>query len=84
MNESYSGYLSIKRNISEAEGNERLASITANARRLGLDYHFDKTIMANSFRAYCLIQFAKTKGKGAEMEEILFKAFFTDGKMFRI
>lgn len=32
VNESYSGYLSNKRNISEAEGNERLASITANTR----------------------------------------------------
>lgn len=80
VNDTYVGYLSKKRNVSEAQGNEMLASVTASAKQLGLDYRFDKTVMTNSFKAHRLIQFAKTKGKGAEMEEILFKAFFTDGK----
>jgi len=59
---------------------EMLAAVTASAKQAGLDYHFDKTVMTNSFKAHCLIQFAKSKGKGDEMEERLFKAFFTEGK----
>ncbi len=80
VNDSYVGYLSKKRNVSEEQGNQMLETVTESAKQVGLDYHFDKTIMTSSFKAHCLIQFAKTKGKGAEMEERLFKAFFTEGK----
>lgn len=78
--DTYTGYLSKKRNVSEAQGNELLASVSASAKKIGLDYNFDKALMTNSFKAHVLIQFAKSKGKGNQMEERLFKAFFTDGK----
>lgn len=80
VNDTYAGYLSKKRNVSETQGKEMLAAVTASAKQAGLDYHFDKTVMTNSFKAHSLIQFAKSKGKGDEMEERLFKAFFTEGK----
>lgn len=46
----------------------------------GLHYDFDKAVVANSFDAHRLIQYAKTKGKGDAAEELLFKAYFTEGK----
>ena len=46
----------------------------------GLDYRFDDVVVANTFKAHRLIQFAKNQGKQQEAEEILFRAFFTDGK----
>lgn len=50
------------------------------AAAVGLTYNFDKAVIANSFDAHRLIQFAKTKGKGDEAEEKLFSAYFTEGK----
>ncbi len=46
----------------------------------GLTYDFDKAVVANSFDAHRLIQLAKSQGKGDAMEELLFKAYFTEGK----
>ena len=45
-----------------------------------MNYDFDKAVVANSFDAHRLIQLAKANGKGDEMEERLFKAYFTEGK----
>lgn len=56
------------------------AYVTQMALEEGLHYDFDRAIVANSFDAHRLIQLAKSQGKGAEMEERLFKAYFTEGK----
>jgi len=50
------------------------------AKQVGLTYDFDKAVVANSFDAHRLSHYAKQQGKGDEMEEQLFKAYFTDGK----
>ena len=57
--------------------NEQVTRMAAEA---GLHYDFDKAIVANSFDAHRLIQLAKANGKGDEMEERLFSAYFTEGK----
>jgi predicted DsbA family dithiol-disulfide isomerase len=54
--------------------------VTNMAAEVGLQYDFDKAIVANSFDAHRLVQFAKEQGKGDAMEEQLFKAYFTEGK----
>ncbi len=54
--------------------------VTDMAKGVGLHYDFDRAVVANSFDAHRLIQFAKTKGKGDAAEEQLFKAYFTEGK----
>ncbi|MEI9808309.1 MAG: DsbA family oxidoreductase [Bacteroidota bacterium] len=54
--------------------------VTGMARELGLHYDFDKAVVANSFDAHRVVQLAKVHGKGNEMEEQLFKAYFTEGK----
>jgi predicted DsbA family dithiol-disulfide isomerase len=50
------------------------------AKEVGLDYNFDKAIVANTFDAHRLIQLSKKKNQGNKAEEFLFKAYFTDGK----
>jgi predicted DsbA family dithiol-disulfide isomerase len=50
------------------------------AKNVGLEYNFDKALVANTLKAHKLIQLAKTKGLGDQMEERLFLAYFTQGK----
>jgi predicted DsbA family dithiol-disulfide isomerase len=52
------------------------------AKNAGLEYNFDKAIVANSFDAHKMIQIAKTKGLGDAAEERLFRAYFTEGRDF--
>jgi len=59
-----------------AKMNERFSQ---SGKALGLDYNFDKVVVANSYRAQNLIHFANVHGKQNEMEERLFKAYFTEG-----
>ncbi|MEO8252958.1 MAG: DsbA family oxidoreductase [Flavobacterium sp.] len=59
---------------------ESLASMTQNAANSGLEFHFEKAIMANSLDAHRLLHLAKEHQLGNEMKELLFKAYLTDGK----
>jgi len=54
--------------------------VTQMAAQSGLVYDFDKSITANSFNAHRFAHFARANNKQDEAEEILFKAYFTDGK----
>lgn len=46
----------------------------------GLNFNFDNAIPANTFKAHCILQYAKLFGKGHEMKEVLFNAYFVEGK----
>lgn len=59
---------------------EMSAHVTKMAEGEGLHYDFDKAVVANSFNAHRLLQFAKTQGKGDALKEALLYAYFTDGK----
>lgn len=78
--ESQEDYLVKRKGMSREQVKGMMANVTEMARQAGLEYHLDKLVMVNSQKAHQLIQFAKTKGLGDEMEEVLFRAFFTDGK----
>lgn len=54
--------------------------VTNMAKESGLNYNFDKVVVANSFDAHRIIQMAKKQGKGDDMEERLFKAYFIEGQ----
>jgi predicted DsbA family dithiol-disulfide isomerase len=64
--------------MEEALGMFKHVSDVAN--EVGLNFDFSKSIVANSFQAHRLIQFAKYKGLGNEMEEELFRINFIAGK----
>ncbi len=66
--------------LSKKDAGEMHDHVTRVAKEVGLDFDFEKTVVANSFNAHRLIQLAKTKGLGNEVEEQLFKAHFTEGK----
>ncbi|EIA09775.1 DsbA family protein [Flavobacterium frigoris] len=59
---------------------EMMDSMTENAKNSGLDFHFEKAIMANSFNAHRLLHLAKKYNLSNELEELLFKAYLTDGR----
>ncbi len=54
--------------------------VTAMAAEVGLTYHMDQAVVANSFDAHRFSHYAKLNGVGIEAEEELFRAYFTDGK----
>ena len=57
--------------------NDHVPSLAA---KVGLTYNFDKVVVANTFDAHRLMQFAKKQGAGSASEERLFKAYFTEGR----
>ncbi|MDR7128362.1 putative DsbA family dithiol-disulfide isomerase [Algoriphagus sp. 4150] len=70
--------------LAEAKGwtLEQTKEITANVANMaaqeGLEYHLDKTVVANTKKAHRILHLAKSVGKGDEMKERLLKAYFTD------
>ncbi len=77
--ESQHDYLVKNKGMSPAQVESMLENVTRMAMQAGLDYHLDRSVMVNSFRAHRLIQLAKSKGLGDEAEERLFRAYFTEG-----
>lgn len=75
-------YLSERKGFSYEQSVQLHQQVTDTAKAVGLEYNFDKAVVANSFDAHRLIQFAKTQGLGDAIEERLFKAYFTEGKDF--
>jgi predicted DsbA family dithiol-disulfide isomerase len=73
-------YLAEVKGWSVEQSKEMHANVTGMAKEEGLDYRFDKAVVANSFDAHRLLQMAKAHGKGNEAEELLFKYYFTEGK----
>ncbi|MGZ9677412.1 DsbA family oxidoreductase [Flavobacterium sp. GNP001] len=57
-----------------------LDDMTQNAKNSGLDFHFEKAVMANSLHAHRLLHLAKKYYLANDLEELLFKAYLTDGK----
>jgi len=73
-------YLVKRKGMNREQVEGMLENVTQMAQQVGLEYHLDKSVMVNSQKAHQLIQFAKTKNLGDQIEERLFKAFFTEGK----
>lgn len=60
-----------------SSSNKKMEALAA---EVGLVYNLDKLVYANTSDALRLVKLAKEKGLATEAEEILFKAYFTDGK----
>jgi predicted DsbA family dithiol-disulfide isomerase len=73
-------FLAERKGFSYEQSKKMHDDLVRYAKSVGLDYHFDKAIITNSLKAHRLIQAAKAKGLGAEAEERLFYAYFTEGK----
>lgn len=73
-------YLSERKGWSLEQIRRQHARLVEAAAEMGLAYDFEKAVVANSFDAHRLIQFAKAQGRGDAMEERLFRAYFSEGK----
>lgn len=73
-------YLSQKKGFPKEKVAAMQAQLVQSGLAAGIDFHFERSIPANTFRAHRLIHFAQEQGKGNEMEEALFEAHFTEGK----
>ena len=79
-NDNMAEHLAEKYRKDKEWAQEMMDSMTQNAKNSGLDFHFEKAIMANSFNAHRLLHLAKKNKVSNELEELLFKAYLTDGK----
>ena len=59
---------------------EMVDNMTQNAKNSGLDFHFEKAILANSHHAHRLLHLAKQYNLGNDLKELLLKAYLTEGK----
>lgn len=73
-------YLAKHKGVSVKEAKEMGDYVTQVAAQVGLQFNFDKAVVANSFKAHQLTHFAKKHDRQNEAEEQLFRAYFTDGK----
>ncbi len=55
-------------------------NLVQSGKAAGIDFNFDGIIPTNSFDAHRLLQFARTENKQNEVAELLFKAYFCEGK----
>lgn len=73
-------YFADMKGMPRAQAVDMFEHVTAVAKEVGLNFKLEESILANSFNAHRLIQFAKYKGLGDEIEEQLFKLHFTEAK----
>lgn len=73
-------HLAQRKGWSKEQAAETTQQVTAIAKQVGLDFHFEKAVVANSFDAHRLSHLAKKYNKQNELEEKLFAAYFTEGK----
>jgi predicted DsbA family dithiol-disulfide isomerase len=73
-------YLAERKGFSIEKAKELNGQVTKMAAAEGLQYDFDKAVVANSFDAHRFSHLAAKHGKGDAAEESLFKAYFTEGK----
>lgn len=77
---SYLSYMAQQHGVDEAEQRKQLDALTALAKSVGLDYNLDALVVTNTSDALRLVKLARRFDLADETEEVLFKAYFTDGK----
>lgn len=73
-------YLAERKGISREQSIKLHEHVLQMAGKAGLAFDLENAQVANSYLAHRLIQLAKSKGKADDAEEMLFKAYFVEGK----
>lgn len=76
----YVRHLSDRKGWSEAQTRQITDNVSQMAAEVGLEYHFEKAIAANSLLAHRFAHLAAAHGLQDAAHEALFKAHFTEGK----
>ncbi|NDW09146.1 DsbA family oxidoreductase [Dysgonomonas sp. 520] len=80
VDKPYSDYYAETFGLTADKTNAALNKVANLAKEVGLDYHFEKLIATNTSDALRLVKLAKKYNLATEAEEVLFKAYFTDGE----
>jgi predicted DsbA family dithiol-disulfide isomerase len=72
--------LSENKNISIGVAKQMSGGVSKMGQDNGIVFNFDKIIPANTLKAHQLLHFAKHQGKQSEAKEMLFKAYFIEGR----
>ncbi len=78
VNESTLDYFVKAKGVSKEQARQMFSGASQMARAEGIEFNLEESVPANSLKAHRLIQFAKTKDLGNEIEEALFKAHFEE------
>ena len=78
--QNYASYLSKRKGWSSQQVADILANVTNMAKNVGLDFHFEKAVVANSVNGHRLSHLAAKYKLQDKAEEALFKAHFVEGK----
>ena len=78
--ESSLEHLAEKKGITIEQTRQLIEHVVSMAAKVGLNYNYDKIIVANTTDAHKIIQLAKSKGLGDRAEELLFEAYFIRGE----
>lgn len=78
--ETIYAYLARRKGMTVDQSKQMHDRVARSATSVGLDYQFDRMVVANSLAAHRLIQAAKVRGLGDGAEERLFRAYFTEGR----
>lgn len=73
-------YMAGRKGISLEQSVEMHRQVTQMANEWGLDFHFERALVANTLDAHRLLHFAAVQGKQAEVKERLLSAYFIEGK----
>lgn len=73
-------HLSESKGWSMAQTREITSNVVNMAAAQGLEFDFEKAVVANTKNAHRLIHLAKESGKGDDMKERLLSAYFSEGK----
>lgn len=73
-------YLAERKRMPIAQIEQMQMRIKDMGKQVGIGFNIENTIVANTFPAHKLIHFAAKSNKANEAEELLFHAYFIDGK----
>ncbi len=73
-------YLALHKGMPIEQARQLNQQVSAMAKEEGLEYKLADSVVANSLKAHQLAHFAKKFGKQDEIEELLFRSYFTEGK----
>ncbi len=78
--ETVMDYLTKRKGMSPEQSQGMLQQITERGKAVGITFNQEKSIPVNTLQAHRIIHFAQDRGLASQMEEALFKAYFTDNK----
>ena len=75
-----SDYFTAKKGFPADQVAQMHANVAEMGKAAGVEMNFDKTYLVNSLKAHCVLKLAKDRGLANEAQELLFYAYFTEGK----